>query len=206
MDVGIIVAHPDDEILWSGGVILQNPKWNFHIYTICRGSDTDRSPKFYKVLNILNASGKMADLDDGPDQYPLENKIVATTILELVDKQVFDLVITHGPIGEYTYHLRHVEVSNAVVDLWKSRKLKTSELWLFAYEDRGGTILPREIKEAHIKFLLPHNIWQKKKYIIQKIYGFSKESWESRVTPKVEAFWDFKSIDELNNWDYYKMK
>ncbi len=34
--VGIIVAHPDDEILWTGASILIHPEWECFIYTLCR--------------------------------------------------------------------------------------------------------------------------------------------------------------------------
>lgn len=70
--VVIIVAHPDAQILWTGGIILNNPQWNFFINSLCRKNDENRSSKFYKVLKILNAQGIMGNLDDEPDQKPLK--------------------------------------------------------------------------------------------------------------------------------------
>src|SRR4030042_2372337 len=72
----VIVAHPDDETLWAGGFILTNPEVKWTVVTICRKSDTDRAPKFFKALEELGAAGYMGDLDDGPEQSALSNSEV----------------------------------------------------------------------------------------------------------------------------------
>ena len=46
----VIVAHPDDEIIWCGGTILMNPDLQWTVLVLCRGNDADRAPKFYRVL------------------------------------------------------------------------------------------------------------------------------------------------------------
>ena len=80
--VAIIVAHPDDETLWAGGTILNHPDWHCFILSLCRASDKNRAPKFYNALKILEAEGIMADLDDGPQQKPLDSYMVSSAILE----------------------------------------------------------------------------------------------------------------------------
>ncbi|MGB3860706.1 MAG: PIG-L family deacetylase [Candidatus Aminicenantaceae bacterium] len=140
--VGIIVAHPDDEILWTGGSILIHPEWECFIYTLCRRSDPDRSHKFFKVVQLLKATGKMADLEDGPDQRPLPETNIYKTIINLIKGSRFDLVITHSPWGEYTRHRRHEEIGKALLSLWGSREIQTKEMWLFAYEDGQGAYYP----------------------------------------------------------------
>ena len=72
--VAIIVAHPDDETLWAGGTILSHPLWKCFIACLCRKSDEERATKFYKTLQIFRSDGIMGDLDDGPDQKPLDEK------------------------------------------------------------------------------------------------------------------------------------
>ena len=66
--VCIIVAHPDNGTLWAGGLTLLRPLWQHDIYTLCRASDPDRGVRFESTLARFNASGGMADLDDG-DAY-----------------------------------------------------------------------------------------------------------------------------------------
>lgn len=61
--VAIIVAHPDDETLWAGGEILNNPLWQCFVVCLCRKNDDERATKFYKVLKILQVEGIMDNLD-----------------------------------------------------------------------------------------------------------------------------------------------
>lgn len=186
--VALIVAHPDDETLWAGGAVLEHPAWNWFILSLTRKSDLDRSGKFYKALEIFRAKGKMADLDDGPEQYPLKEGLIGKTILKLLPPLHYDLIITHSPAGEYTRHLRHEETGNAVISLWKSGNLAAKEMWTFAYEDGGKQYFPRAIKQNTSYEVLAVKIWRKKYNIITQIYGFDKDSWEAKTTPREESF------------------
>ena len=194
--VAIIVAHPDDETLWAGGTILSHPSWKCFIVCLCRGSDTDRAPKFHETLKVLQAEGIMGDLDDEPGQTPLNEEELENTIMQLLPSTTFDIVITHNSTGEYTKHLRHEETSKAVVSLWHSGKIIAKELWTFAYEDGNKKYLPRAIQRACTYMTLPEAIWEKKYSIITEIYGYAKNSWEARTTPMSEAFWQFKDSQE----------
>lgn len=188
----VIVAHPDDETLWSGGTILMHPESKWTVVTLCRKSDPDRAPKFFKALEALNAVGAMGDLDDGPDQNPLSNRDVQNTILELLPVGRFDLVITHGMWGEYTKHLRHEEAGMAVFALLNSERLSARNVWRFAYDDGEGKNLPKAKPEADLRTKLTDEIWQRKYEIITDIYGFGPDSFEAKTTPREEAFWCFK--------------
>lgn len=189
----VIVAHPDDETLWAGGLMLMHPNVKWIIVTLCRKSDPDRAPKFFNGLEKLGAEGFMADLDDGPEQMPLDSNKVQKTIELLLPSNRFDLVITHSPSGEYSRHLRHEETAKAVLALWKSDRLRSDELWTFAYEDGNREYLPHAIKNADLLINLNEEIWRKKYDIITGIYGFSPESFEAKTTPREEAFWRFKA-------------
>ena len=187
----VIVAHPDDETIWAGGTILMHPEANWTVITICRKSDEERAPKFFKALKELGATGAMGDLEDEPKQNPLDSGEVQDTIMALLPSDRFDLVLTHGPCGEYNRHLRHEETGKAVMALFKSERLFVNEIWRFAYEDGGGKYLPQPVKDADIRMKLTEEIWQKKYNIITEIYGFDPDSFEAKTTPYKEAFWCF---------------
>ena len=194
--VAVIVAHPDDETLWAGGTILSQLSWRCFVITLCRASDSDRAPKFFRALKRLGADGKMGDLDDGPEQVPLSEDELQETILGLLSQTHFDLIISHSPAGEYTRHRRHEEIGRAVIMLWQAGKLSTNELWTFAYEDGGKRYLPKPIDTATVYTILPEEIWQKKYSIITESYGFEKNGFEAKTTPRAEAFWRF--TDSMN--------
>lgn len=187
-DAAVIVAHPDDETLWAGGTMLLHPETRWTVLTICRKSDRDRAPRFFQALEKYNTRGLMADLDDGPDQTPLDDNEVRNTILSLLPTHSFELIITHSPHGEYTRHRRHEETSKAVTELCKTRKLSAEQLWMFAYNDNGGKNLPQPAQNADIYIKLPEKIWQKKYDIITGVYGFNANSFEAKTTPRIEAF------------------
>lgn len=198
--VAVIVAHPDDETLWAGGILLNNPYWECFIVCLCRKHDPDRAPKFYKTLDALHCKGTMGDLDDGPDQVPQNRSEIDHHILELLPSIDYDLIITHNPLGEYTRHLRHEETGISVISLWYESKISSKELMLFAYEDHNKEHLPKAIPFADLQFSLPADIWQKKYEIITRIYGFTPDSWEAKTTPKTEAYWKFTHKKDAWKW------
>jgi LmbE family N-acetylglucosaminyl deacetylase len=198
--VAIIVAHPDDETLWAGGTILSHPSWKCFIVCLCRGNDKERAIRFCNALKILRSEGIMGCLDDGPEQRPLDEKEVECTILDLLPPQHFDLIISHNPTGEYSRHLRHEEVSNAVIRLWHIGKISANELWTFAYVDDNKECYPKPVENAAIYRKLTKRIWLRKYSIITETYGFEKSSFEAKTTPRAEAFWQFTDPYDAQNW------
>jgi LmbE family N-acetylglucosaminyl deacetylase len=164
--VAIIVAHPDDETLWAGGTILSHPFWDCFIITLCRANDRDRAPRFFQALKVLGSRGTMSDLDDSPELAPLDEHEVQEMILQLLPVQHFDIIISHNPAGEYTRHIRHEEIGEAVIKLWLAGRVSAHELWAFAYEDGG-----------------------KQYKIITETYGFKEKSFEAEATTRAESFW-----------------
>jgi LmbE family N-acetylglucosaminyl deacetylase len=198
--VAVVVAHPDDETLWAGGLLLSHPEWSPFIVTLCRGDDPDRAPRFRKALERLGATGIMGRLDDGPAQAPIPIKQVQDAILLLLPDGEYDLVLTHAPQGEYTWHRRHQEVALAVRELWGEGHLRARSLWQFAYEDGGGTHVPQPQQDASFLLTLPKTVWAQKYGIITEVYGFAETSWEACAATRAEAFHCFtdrRSLDPL---------
>jgi len=135
----------------------------------------------------------MADLDDGPEQTPLPMEQIEATTVRLLAGNSYDLILTHGPQGEYTQNRRHAECCLAVVELWRSGGLDTRRLWMFAYQDGGRAYLPRVREDADRRYLLPEDIWGEKRRVITDLYGFGPDSWETQITPREEGFWCFDS-------------
>ncbi|MBE0537948.1 MAG: PIG-L family deacetylase [Phycisphaerae bacterium] len=184
----VIVAHPDDETLWAGGTILMDSRVDWTVITLCRASDPERAPRFYRAIEALGARGAMGNLDDGPEQKPLPAEDVQQTVLTLLTERRFDLILTHGRRGEYTRHRRHEETARAVAGLISDGRLAAAHAWAFAYEDGRGRYLPQPIRKPNMLVALPEAVWQRKYHIMTVVYGFAPDSFEARTTPRKEAF------------------
>ena len=198
--VAVLVAHPDDETLWAGGTLLSEPSWAPFVWCACRAHDAERAPKFHRVLERLGARGTMADLDDSPEQPPLADEHVEKALLECLPTRHFDRILTHSPLGEYTRHKRHEDVARAVLRLWLRGALSAAELWLFAYDDQGGSQLPRALENADIRFELSSEVWERKHRLITQDYGFAEASWEARATPRSEGFFRVTTTERATAW------
>ncbi|HEX2732023.1 MAG TPA: PIG-L family deacetylase [Polyangiaceae bacterium] len=194
----VIVAHPDDEVLWCGGFMLERPGWDWFVLTLCRGSDADRSVRFRRALQALHARGAMADLDDGAEQRPLPLALLLDTLATGLPANNYDLILTHGPRGEYTRHLRHEECCRAVAALWTSRQVHCAQVKLFAYSDDAGLGCPHVRADADEQYELTPQTFERKYQLITDIYGFGKDSWEARTTPATEGFDRADSPSRMN--------
>ncbi len=179
----IVVAHPDDEILWAGGTMLLHPETRWTVAALCRRADPDRAPRFRAVLEYLGASGVLGDLDDGPEQTPLSRAVVMDAARALVGDSYADLILTHGIAGEYTRHRRHEEVGAAVLALWDVGALRGRALWAFAYRDA------QPIAGADVVHELPPEIQERKRHLVTEVYGFAPDGFEANAAPRAEAFW-----------------
>jgi LmbE family N-acetylglucosaminyl deacetylase len=196
--IAVIVAHPDDETLWAGGMILMHPHCNWTIICLSRGNDPDRAPKFFEALTLYGATGAMGNLDDGPEQNPLPQKEIEAAIQGLLPPLQYDLIVTHNPAGEYTRHRRHEETGRAVFYLWEQKIIHSPELWLFAYEDHNPTGYARAMGNSDRIMELPEPIRLKKYSIITKTYRFPADGFEALTTPGTEAFQCFKNGEQMN--------
>ncbi len=185
----VIVAHPDDETIWCGGLLLRNKKnWNTTILSLCRKTDLDRAPKFFKVCEEYNAKGVMSDLDDDrPEQdLPTLNE-VTKRISSLINEKKFDLLLTHGKTGEYG-HKRHIETHNAVVKMLKQKIIFAKKVLFFSYKVKGKNSYCVTNKKASTLVKLSMEEAAMKKFIIMNKYGFSKDGFEEKSCSDTESF------------------
>lgn len=188
MKAAVIVAHPDDETIWSGGFILKHPDWEWTILSLCRADDPDRRPKFQTVCNFLNARAVILDLDDSNPLEPIDpGKDISSRILNEIGEEEWGLVLTHGENGEYG-HPRHIEVHSEVVKLCESGLLMCSELLLFAYECAAGNGQCKPAQIADYILELSERELAEKKRIINEIYGYDQNSFEVNACISPESF------------------
>jgi LmbE family N-acetylglucosaminyl deacetylase len=188
-----IVAHPDDEIIFMGGTIMKNPQIDWTVFSLCRQSDKDRGPKFWRVCKKNKVKGIITDLEDEAKMSIKQSlPIIEKLIKNKVSKAHFDYIFTHGANGEYG-HPRHIGVHQAVNKLIKNKVLKPEAVFYFNYKKNS---LPRNsfIAKAGTNCLLKLTKaeLQNKKEIVAYMYGYEIDGIDVSYCTNPEAF---KKVD-----------
>ena len=182
----VVVAHPDDEMIWMGGLILRHPRWKWQVISLCRADDPDRVPRFNLAAKQTGVSAYISDLDDSPMLAPLSPDLreIKQRVSALAEPQ-YDLIFTHGQNGEYARHERHSQVHQAMRDIVDAGDIQ-GDLLCFAYDDDECS--PRPAADADILFELLEEEYARKRGIVREIYGFGPGSFEYESCGSVEAF------------------
>lgn len=111
----ILTAHPDDEVLFCGGLPLRFPgDWTVICASIPR-RDPIRAFKFFDACEVL---GVNARLFPAHEPHPSES----ISYLEYIDLSGYDHIVTHGIHGEYG-HTHHKDVSRYVLSRYAHKKI-----------------------------------------------------------------------------------
>lgn len=126
----MIVAHPDDELLWGGGHLMDG---DYLVVCVTRGYDKVRSAEFEKVVTesgneplILFYPDKVAGKRD--DWSKVKNGITAD-LTKVIQYKDWDLIVTHNKDGEYG-HAHHKMVHQFVTEIYSKNNI-SSDLYFF---------------------------------------------------------------------------
>ncbi len=186
----VIVAHPDDETIWMGGTMLTHPSCKWTIFSLCRGDDADRAPRFLRACARLGGRGIITNFEDeGIASLKESVAPMQRLLLRSLPRRSFDILFTHGPSGEYG-HTRHKGAFRAVQGLLREGKLRTKRWLTFSYRlaARGNRAVPHPPARDGVTMRLSPSAFQQKRAIIREVYNFPEQSFEVQSAARVETF------------------
>ena len=143
----IICAHPDDETIYFGGLILQERSIPWKVICVTDGNaDLQKDKRAIQFRSALKKLG--VDSYEGwgfPDVY--ENRLNVDDISKHLGKlEIPEKVFTHGIIGEYG-HPHHQDVSYAVHKFFKDK----CDVYSVAYNCFPDILINLSAKEYELK-------------------------------------------------------
>ena len=135
----MIVAHPDDEILWGGANLYKD---KYFIVCITNGYNELRAKEFRKSLNFTKSGGIILNYTDLQDNKisnwsEIENGIIKD-LIKIINYKKWDKIVTHGPEGT-TGHPHHKKISKYVSQIAKKYN-KFNNLYYFGKFYKKGKI------------------------------------------------------------------
>lgn len=101
----LLTAHPDDEMLFAGGLMLHYPKWEWHL--VCMTGTEGRRRQFDTAMEWLRRDGvniAYTRNHEFEDRYRPGDRRLWLAALAKEDCTSWDIVFTHGTRGEYGHH------------------------------------------------------------------------------------------------------
>lgn len=160
----MIVAHPDDECIFGGSLLIEQKGW--HVICVTGGSyysrnkwalssENNRIIEFVKVMNCLECKYEMWDFED--NLFNANWDVTLQYRLKQLLNQTYQKVITHNLEGEYG-HIQHKKLSQIV------HQLRPTNLYVFHFTPVPRcaliTYLP-QLKKALLHYKSQQNIVQK---------------------------------------------
>lgn len=152
----MIVAHPDDESIFGGGALIQEPGWK--VICLTNGNNKTRSREFRSAMMFVNAE---CEIWDFPDEYDgeFDEEEVKDALRDHLDSGQFHKVVTHNLHGEYG-HSQHRSLSRIL------HSMKLDHLYVFETEDDP---LPFHILQKKLE-LLQH--YKSQMFVIEQLMPY----------------------------------
>lgn len=166
----MIVAHPDDEVIWGGGHLMDG---GYLIVCITNGRNEFRAKEFMKVVEKSGNTGIILDYPDKVngrrDDWKQVYDGIYSDVNAIMEYKNWDMIVTHNKDGEYG-HLHHKIVHKIVTEIYNKDK---SDVPLYCF---GKYFKKRKLPEVE-KSLTPLNAQQitfKKK--LEKLYASQQKT------------------------------
>lgn len=153
----MIVAHPDDDMLWGGAHLLEG---GYLVVCITNGRNETRSQEFHAVIEACGNQGLILDYPDKVngqrDDWEEVRDSISADLAFLLNANDWELVVTHNEDGEYK-HQHHIMTHELVVDRYTSENSAAS-LYFFAVYHKATTVEKYESGEKEFPPDMPERL------------------------------------------------
>ena len=183
----MIVAHPDDEILWGGAHLIED---DYLVVCITCGKSKTRREEFIEVMDKTNDQYLMLGHSDKVfgkrSSWKYEYKQIYNELSNIIKMKNWDIIVTHNVNGEYG-HIHHKTTNRIVTEIVDKNGL-SSNLYLFGKYYTKTKIknveenLTRINDELLSKKIILINIYKSQDFI-KRMFGHMNpyENWEKYV-------------------------
>lgn len=153
----MIVAHPDDELIFGGSELIENPGWkvvsitnatkkSMNRFSPTRFSSTEnfRKREFIEMMNKLKCQYEMWDYEDNYFNANWNENLILNQLNKLISEKNYEIILTHNLQGEYG-HTQHKRVSQLVHQL--ANQMLLNNLWVFNTDKNITNPYSSKIKE-----------------------------------------------------------
>ena len=135
----MIVAHPDDELIFGGTALIDEKNWR--VICLTNKLNKIRRKEFEKSMKDLQIPEfKIYDLKDNINSS-LDNFKLTEILTQELNSQNWDKIVTHNNVGEYG-HPHHKQLHDKVKEL-----VEIEKLWVFGKDINYNN--PKTIKHKN---------------------------------------------------------
>lgn len=183
----LLVAHPDDEALFAGGLMLEYTSWEWHVWYMT--GDEARRAQAAEWARLAQSFGLHINqrFFEFEDRYRSGDRRLWLARLAQEDTTSWDIVFTHGYRGEYGHHhhvwchlaahMLYENVWDFLHPCWRVKQLRKTLVREVPYDERKvntfrlayGEIA--EGLEAHAPWITQPQLEGDREFFTQAILG-----------------------------------
>ncbi|AGF85296.1 hypothetical protein QJ854_gp486 [Moumouvirus goulette] len=178
----MIIAHPDDELIFGSRFIIEKSGWKIVCITnatlksnnyISFNKENYRKKEFIDVMNKLKCQYEMWDYEDANFNWNWDETKLLERLKNLISEKQYKIILTHNLQGEYG-HAQHKKISQLV------HKLRPNNLYVFDFDPNSKNPYMEKINELI-------NLYSSQDKVIKKYYKYILHQSKKKINFNAET-------------------
>lgn len=182
----MIVAHPDDDMIWGGGHLLEG---KYLVVCITAGNNIIRAEEFIKAMNETYDKYLMLGYPDKTmgkrDKWTNCKDNIHKDLERIINYKKWKTIVTHNPDGEYG-HIHHKMTNEIVTEIYNEICSDKQTLYFFGkyyskekLSDASDNLTPLSDDIYDKKYTIIRNSYKSQNSVVDKLQHMLKyENWQ----------------------------